>query len=102
NRRDGHFALPVCIGEVESNQSHTSPNEYDKIIRYIAQTRTPYYQSDVENDQLLISADIDQPLSIQFHSPQDYHIRTRKKILSFAGAPLMARGKLLGVLCVIY
>lgn len=54
---------------------------YD-IVYHIAQTCEPYYQSDVQNDPLVTISDRD--------------------ILSFAGVPLMVRGKLLGVLCLFY
>lgn len=87
----GHkgLKLPGDTYQALGNEASSSTN----IVRYIAETHTTYYQPNAQNDPLLVGAE-------DHEKHQSFTLR--QKIHSFAGVPLMARGQVLGVLCVNY
>jgi signal transduction histidine kinase len=97
NRRDGTFAPPIWVGSIEGRLPLTEPNEHGNIVQYIAETRLAYYQPDAQCDPQLVGEG-KHGAAAQGHRT----FTKRQNILSFAGVPLLARGKLLGVLCVNY
>lgn len=96
------FSSPISAGEIEGHQQLKPPEDQDNIVHHIAKLGKPYYQPDVHKDPLLIAAtelDVDE-LGGMISKRRTFTVR--QNILSFAGIPLMARGTLLGVLCVNY
>lgn len=94
DRRAERFVAPFAAGEIAGRGQLAEPNEHDNIVRYIGETRAAYYQPDAQTDARLAMAE--QP----GHGRRTFTVR--QNILSFAGAPLLARGRMLGVLCVNY
>jgi signal transduction histidine kinase len=82
---------------IEGRQPLAEPNAHDNIVQYIAETRLAYYQPDAQCDKQLVGEDKRSPTG-QGHRT----FTKRQNIMSFAGVPLLARGKLLGVLCINY
>jgi len=95
--RDELFAAPICAGTIEGRQPLTQPHEHDNIVRYIAAIRAPYYQPDAQSDARLIGTDLGLECTTKHRT-----FTARQRIVSFAGVPLLAQGRLLGVLCVNY
>jgi signal transduction histidine kinase len=94
DRRSERFTQPIAAGPIEGRRPLAEPNEHANIVRYIADTCAAYYQPDAQCDAKLIAADQ------VGHGHRTF--TARQGILSFAGVPLLARGRLLGVLCVNY
>lgn len=90
----------IIVGQIvgHDHKQLLSPNQHETVVQHIARQRQPYYEQDVLNDQVLVGP---------VHSRKPYKaayrtFTTRQGIRSFAGVPLLARGKLLGVLCLNY
>lgn len=90
----------IIAGQI-AGHDHTrllSPNDHETIVQHIARQRQPYYEQDVSHDQILVgSINPQRPYRAAYRT-----FTTRQGIRSFAGVPLLARGKLLGVLCLNY
>lgn len=99
NRRDASFAASIYAGDLAGPLPLPLPlpEATNNIVKHIAESRMPYYQPDAQRDPLL-AGDTGEKGSEPVHRT----FTLRQNILSFAGAPLLARGKLLGVLCVNY
>ncbi len=96
------FAPPICAGDIEGRQKLKTPAGQANIVRHIAETRAPYYQPDAQSDPLLTTPDLTDE-HVKRRSRLRYRTFTaRQQIRSFAGVPLLARGAVLGVLCVNY
>lgn len=92
------FDQPVVVGKLLGDHILLLPHASDNIIHFIAHTREAYYQSDVLTDERLVG-----PLHTDPHAPRVPRTFTvHQQIRSFAGIPLLAHGRLLGVLSVNY
>jgi signal transduction histidine kinase len=100
-RDDDGFGTPIATGDIigVENQPLHLPNLPNNIVRHIADTRQPYYQSDVRNDPLFVKA-VNPGGSRRARRRRTFS--ERQEIVSFAGVPLMVGGQVLGVLCVNY
>ena len=92
-----HLRRRSGLALIEGRLPLTEPNEHGNIVQYIAETRLAYYQPDAQCDPQLVGED---KRSQAAHGHRTF--TKRQNILSFAGVPLLARGKLLGVLCINY
>lgn len=100
-RDDESFGMPIATGDIigVENQPLHLPNLPNNIVRHIADTRQPYYQSDVSNDPLLVKT-VNPGGSRRARRRRTFS--ERQEVVSFAGVPLMVGGQMLGVLCVNY
>ncbi|MBK9715448.1 MAG: GAF domain-containing sensor histidine kinase [Kouleothrix sp.] len=94
---DGTLVSPICSGDIDGRQPLAPPNEHDNIVRHVAAVRAAYYQPDARLDPRLSNVDGDTTAGQRRRT-----FTVRQNIMSFAGVPLLARGKLFGVLCVNY
>jgi signal transduction histidine kinase len=99
-RRDERFGRPVHVGNIDGPQPLQPADDGDNVVHHIAATRAPYYQPDVQQDPRLVGSALEPYHSKRHRTPPNRTFAVRQNVCSFAGVPLLARGELLGVLCV--
>jgi signal transduction histidine kinase len=100
-RNDPGLGEAIVAGEIAGEALHPlrNPNWPNNIVRHIADSQQPYFQTDAQDDELLTS------VPGEGSARPGGAARTftqRQQIASFAGVPLLVHGQLLGVLCVNY
>lgn len=96
------FAPPISAGLITGHEPLRLPNGDDNIVSHIAQARELYFQPDAQSDPLLVGDNADKAAGKQNLASTRRTFTVRQDIRSFAGVPLLARGELMGVLCVNY
>jgi signal transduction histidine kinase len=99
-RRTHSLLFEGIYGEIRGNRDSLNPPSPDHgIIAHIMSTGQAYYQPEVARDPLLVGS-TSHTASAHFRS---YHtFSQRQEIVSFAGLPMYAEGKMVGVLCANY
>lgn len=87
------FAEPIVAGKLKGHRDIKRP-EPDSVVHRIARTK-PIYLADVERDPELFNMQTG-------IWPTQRSFTSRQRIHSFAGVPMVWRGRVVGVLCVNY
>ncbi|MGQ9500439.1 MAG: GAF domain-containing protein [Anaerolineae bacterium] len=100
DRRTPRLLFEGIYGDIRGNRDSLNPPSPDHgIIAHIMSTSQAYYQPEVARDPLLVGST--NPTA-SAHSRSYHTFSQRQGIVSFAGLPMYAEGKIVGVLCVNY